>query len=671
MKKRFLALLFVAALMVSMLTGCSKSNSSTDGNKVTDAPESTPTTAASSTPTPMPTPEPLEDGSEFGEAPMLADMVASGAIPAVEERLPATADIMIEPMDTLGQYGGEIGQALGKAGWATGKPIEEGLFRFRNDGTIEPNVAKGYEVNADATEYTIYLREGMKWSDGVPFTADDCIFFYDYMCVPGTFGKTLYDCFKVSSPEGEETIASFEKIDDYTFKIKFEYSKPMFLEALAINAKWCYAPKHYHEQILPGIIGDEAAEAKAAELGYATVADMGKETGYYFWNVSGIPTLNPFVLSTEAGKNDVNGEYYEFVRNPYYWKTDSEGNQLPYVDKLTYTKISEDNPEQSKLLMLDGTIDLLKVAAADIAQMREAGVNIFEWVNSNWAEANSQIQFNLTSEDTNLRTLFNNKDFRQAVSICVDRTEYAALMSDGWLEGAQCAPYEGSQGYSDEWVNQWTEYDVDAAKTLLEGCGLVMGSDGFYDFADGSDLEIDIISYTGSGAADSYALLSKYYNAAGIKTTFRDYDKDYVNELLPANNFEAILSPVSPVGTINIALRPDTIVPVRNYAAWYGQVGNWYVTKGAEGVAPEGDLLTLCNLYDQLKLAVTEEERESISLQMLQLLQDNQWFLGYMEVSPTYWAVSARIQNFPSGLVNSDEQRELGLAHIQTFWISE
>ena len=135
--------------------------------------------------------------------------------------------------------------------------ITKRLFRFKTDGTVEPNVAKGYDVNDDATVYTIYLREGMKWSDGEPFTADDVIFFYYEMCVEETFGKSLWDCFKVTDPDGNDSIAKFEKVDDYTFTVTFEYSKPTFLENLLMER--CFAPAHWYKEIPPKFIGEEAA----------------------------------------------------------------------------------------------------------------------------------------------------------------------------------------------------------------------------------------------------------------------------------------------------------------------------------------------------------------------------------------------------------------------------
>ncbi len=609
----------------------------------------------------------------LSQAPMLEEMVSAGTIEAVEDRLPLESDIFVENLAEVGIYGGAYEFALTKAGWNTGKPIEQGLFRFREDGTVEPNVAKGYDVNDDLTEYTIYLREGMKWSDGVDFTADDVVFFYDHMCIPETFGKSLWDCFKVDNPDtGEETIAAFEKVDDYTVKVTFEYSRPNFIEAVAINAKWLYAPKHYHETILPEFVGEEKALEIATEMGFSDVKSMGKNTGYYFWNIAGIPTLNPYVLSTEDGKSDTNGEYYEYVRNPYYWKTDQAGNQLPYVDKIEYTKISDES--QNMLKLLAGETSFNFVGWADIETVSEnadsVGYSIAQWPNSSWGDLASQLQLNQTVEDEELRGIFQNVKFRQALSIAVDRQEYSMLISDGWSDPIQVSPPKGTMGYSEEWANKWTDYDPAAAGALLEEIGLVKGSDGFYDLPSGNDLVLNMTSFTGSGTDDTYVIMKKYFDEVGIATTYQPVEKDLLNNRLTTNDFEVVIGPVAPAETVSLVLRPDTLVPVRNYAAWYGQVGNWYASGGEEGMAPEGDLLELCNLYDTLKVS-SGDDAVAVAKEMLALHEKNMWVIGYMGAPSTLITYDSRIHNFKESSVFADEFRGLGIAHIDTCFFGE
>lgn len=661
--KKLIALL-LAAVMVLSLAACGQPAQPTTATE-------TPTTQPAET-QPAETTEPAAAG--YTEAPYIT---ALGTYGAVEDRLPVAEDIMVEDADylTIGVYGGELKRSAGGGNWDAGKPIEEGLFRFTTSGAVEPNVAKGYDVNADATVYTIHLREGMKWSDGQPFTAEDCVWFYNAVCLNKVDGKGVRNCHKDAN--GDPAVV--EKVDDTTFTVTFGTPKYDFIEALTVDLKWHYAPKHVFENMVNLVIeskgmedGDaktakeaEALEAAKAICGveFSDIGKAGKEMLYYFWNYPGIPTLNPYVLSTEEGKNSIKGDYYEFVRNPYYWKVDAAGQQLPYIDKIVYTTVS--NVDQQLMLLLDGTVDYQTVAMESIPTIKESAtkINIYEWSGGDWGDVNTQLHFNLNVDDPNLKALFNNADFRQGMSICVNREEFAGLYSDGWQAPGQAAPQKGALGYSEEWASKWTEYDVDKAKTLFESAGLVMGADGFYDFSDGTDFVLNIVSVADNGAAETYKILEPYFRAAGIKCTFKDSDRSNIDNDLMANAIECMLFPVTGIGDISIILKPNSMVP--GYAtnvAWYGTMDETTAT---------GDLAKLIELKKQLDVTSDPDERTEIALQMLKLHEENMWTIAYVEAAPTYHAVNARIKNFLADGVWSDIYRDMGIAHCQCWYIQE
>ena len=248
----------------------------------------------------------LAETPAYAEAPYITNL---GTYGAVADRLPK--EPMVEDAEylTIGTYGGQLKRSAGGGNWDAGKPIEEGLFRFTTTGEVEPNVAKGYDVSEDAKVYTIYLREGMKWSDGQPFTAEDCVWFYNAVCLNKVDSKGVRACHKTG-----DTPAVVEKVDDYTFTVTFAEPKYGFIEALTVDLKWHYAPKHIFEEMVQNIIDGKNDEALAigkqiCGTEFSDVGKMGKEMLYYFWNYPGIPTLNPYVLSTEEGKNSVKGEY--------------------------------------------------------------------------------------------------------------------------------------------------------------------------------------------------------------------------------------------------------------------------------------------------------------------------------------------------------------------------
>ena len=671
--KQWIALVLALVLCLGTMAACAAAPAPTTPTE-TEAPVET--TA------PAETTAPVEEEMVFTEAPFLT---AAGTYGKVEDRLPVADDVMIESVDAagnaleIGVYGGELKRSAGGGNWDAGKPIEEGLFRFNTSGTVEPNVAKGYDVSDDYTVYTIYLREGMKWSDGEPFTAEDCVWFYNAVCLNKVDGKGVRSCHKDAN--GDPAVV--EKVDDTTFTVTFGTPKYDFVEALTVDLKWHYAPKHVFEKMVDLVIeskGMEDGDAKTAKeaealaaaqeicgVEFSDIGKAGKEMLYYFWNYPGIPTLNPFVLSTEEGKNSIKGEYYEFVRNPYYWKVDAKGQQLPYMDKIVYTTVQ--NETQTLMLLLDGTVDYQTIDVKDAPTVLDAEttsgtkINLYQWAPTYWGSGAYQLHLNLGIADEQKNALFNNPDFRQALSIAVDRVEMAATLTNNWNEPGQAAPQEGALGYSEEWANQWTEYDPAKAQTLLESAGLTKGSDGFYAFADGTKFELNIVSVADSGAGTTYEFLKKYFNAVGINCNFNDYDRSVVDNDLMAGSIECMLFPVTPIGDISIALKPNSMIPgSATNVAWYGTMNEETAT---------GDLKTLIDLKQKLDETGDPDARAQIVNDMMALHQKNQWTIGYIAEAPAIHAVNARIHNFPDGLVWSDIYRDMGIAHCQCWFIQE
>ena len=118
--------------------------------------------------------------SKYNESPLLAERVAAGQLPPVDERLPANP-VVIEPLEEVGQYGGTTRVAIGNPNHLFGDPQAvmgtELILRIAPDfSSITSGLAESWEFNEDATEQILHLREGLMWSDGAPFSADDFMF---------------------------------------------------------------------------------------------------------------------------------------------------------------------------------------------------------------------------------------------------------------------------------------------------------------------------------------------------------------------------------------------------------------------------------------------------------------------------------------------------------------
>lgn len=211
-----------------------------------------------------------QSNNEWHEAPILHGLVEAGELPSREDRLPVESDIMVEQdVIEIGQYGGCLNMTThDHAHWTWGPLTEQSMFRFSQDGSgkVEANVAKDFYPNEDSTVWTIELREGMKWSDGAPFTADDIIFYYNHMSTPAlnadrtpvnvneegfhnAFTSKPYRAYHVSV-DSKTYWAKFDKVNDYKITVTFKAPKADFPESVAIDNKWMFAPKHFFKNIV-------------------------------------------------------------------------------------------------------------------------------------------------------------------------------------------------------------------------------------------------------------------------------------------------------------------------------------------------------------------------------------------------------------------------------------
>ena len=666
---KWLSLVLAIVMCASVMAGCVKTSITTNptGNSTPSNPSNPP---VSSTPVGS---KPTEDPNKmvFTGSPTLEGNAA--------DRLPVAEDVFVSQYDAtgaqleIGNYGGTINLIGGGGSWDLSRPTLETIIRRNSDGSYIPNVIKSYEYNEDYTVWTFRLREGMKWSDGDDFNADDITFWY-YMCHINNYDtKASWAALK----DGDG-FAKLEKVDEYT--VTWTFTNPKFPADFIENGdfKWCWAPSHWLKDLIPASyyvenpywentnLSDEDVLKNAQGKGVdkATVKDLGKELTYYFWNVGGMPTVNSFVLRAGESRNDT---VCHMDRNAYYWKVDAEGQQLPYCDALVFTKTSADGQDQ--LMFRSGEIDIIGVAMQDIASiMTDMGDKavLRQFASVDWGGV--KVTFNYTHTDKNYADLFNNIKFRQAISIAVDREQVSELISDGFLLPGQCAPQPGNFGYDEEWMNKWTEYNVAEAKKLLEECGLVMGSDNFYHFADGSEFLLTFYSYLESGAANEYPVLEQYYKAVGIKTAWKEFEVAAFDMEIDNNTWTAVLGPHTSIGGLSMKDRVAPFVPVQQAAEWYGEFGTWVGTNGEKGVEPTGEFAKLVEIWKKWEATPVAEERDAFNLEIYEIHKANLWTIAYLQSAGTYNLVSSALHNYPDNLVSCDLYMYANIVHYENLF---
>ena len=268
-------------------------------------------------------------GGRFGEAPLLAQRVREGHLPPVSQRLPENPLVIVPPQQH-GPYGGTW------ARFATG-PRDVGIVeaRFAYEGLVRwdamaqkviPNLAVRWEIADGGRSFTFYLRRGVKWSDGHPFTVDDLIFWYEDVLQNEEITPVVPRDFKRGGQ-----VMGLQKVDDYTVRFTFLEPNGLFIVKLASGRGYemLRYPAHYMKQFHPQYASLEKLEAMSEAAGFdlwrQLFADM------HDWRNPDIPRLWPWIVVAPPPARPAVLE-----RNPYYWKVDPAGNQLPYIDRMTF-----------------------------------------------------------------------------------------------------------------------------------------------------------------------------------------------------------------------------------------------------------------------------------------------------------------------------------------------
>ena len=282
--------------------------------------------------------------SAFGESPMLTALVESGKLPPVDERLPIDP-LVVNPPE-IGEYGGELRvHGLWEGDGAFNDALEssqEGLLDVdaSYDGFL-PGVAKRWELAEDGKRFTVYLREGMRWSDGDDFNAADFALWYEILRDP-EITERVAEKFR---PDGE--LMGVQQIDDHTVQYTFARPDHAAVEAFGVDTLW--APAHRLQQYRPKLNDD--AEAQAQLDGYDSWREAIWDRLGGYSSDPAAPQLNPWIIK-ERGAGSVIWE-----RNLYYCRVDTAGNQLPYIDTILHI-ISGDVRTVGPRLTMAGSLTL-------------------------------------------------------------------------------------------------------------------------------------------------------------------------------------------------------------------------------------------------------------------------------------------------------------------------
>ena len=618
---------------------------------------------------------------------MLRKLVEQGKLPPVEQRLPEQPAV-VEPYEKIGVYGGRMRTVTGSPDNLSEVQymVYEPFLRFAADGvTIVPNVVTHWELSEDAKSITLFLRRGMRWSDGVPVTVEDVLFaWYDVFLNKDVYPTSMIPpAFK---PGGKPM--EIERIDDFTFRLVFAepYGAICYSLTRTAGANRLLQPKHYLKNYHPKYAPLEEIMAKAKQAGFSSWSELFKEVNYPSRVISGtlsprtprdFPTISAWhVFEVPASGNTI------LRRNPYYWKVDPEGNQLPYIDSIHSTYIG--NPEARNLEYVTGDVDFaaiycrLENTPLFLKNRRKGGYRTYLWQENQGSRV--AYYFNQTHRDPVLRSIFGDRRFRFALSLAIDRQEINEIVYFGKCRPRQDTVNRICSFFEPEFEKAYAEYDPDRANQLLDEMGLKRkGVSGWRYRPDGKQLTITLDVFAAEPYMKTTQLVKEYWQEVGVLLNWRITQGSLVELRLLGNLMDVVGFPND--GATDISVLSKSMLGIDKWAPlWH----KWLYSQDKEGEEPPQQIKDLYKLWGDLRQVTDPQERIRLGKKLLRSQAENLWAIGTVGESLRPVIVSNRLHNVPQFIRDKDgqllkEERALWgipwlatcLHHPEQFYIKE
>jgi peptide/nickel transport system substrate-binding protein len=376
-------------------------------------------------------------------------------------------------------------------------------------------LAKSWNVSPDGRTYTLHLRQGVRFSDGEAFTADDVVF---------TFQVYLDE--KTHSPQRDLLVVGgkpieVKKLDSST--VQFSLAQP-YAAAERIFDGIAILPRHLLEK-----------SYRAGGFSHA-------------WNLSTPPNqfagLGPFRL-----KEYVAGQRIVLEKNPYYWKQDSAGVRLPYFNELIFLFVPS---EDAQVIRFEGgDTDILSRFSAEnfsVLQKQQAAKNYhvddlgagleYNFVFFNMNDLGSKALPEIVKKQAWFRDL----RFRQAVSAAIDRAGIVRLVYNG-----RATPLWGQVTPGNKlWVDATLPHparSLERARQLLQSAGFSWKPDGTLLDSHGNTVEFSILTSASNSQRTKMAtIIQDDLSQLGMKVQIVSLEfRTMVDRLLNSYDYEAAI----------------------------------------------------------------------------------------------------------------------------------
>ena len=584
---------------------------------------------------------------------------------------PASAGPPDEPrVDTdipeIGRPGGELRTLIGRArdtrlfyvyGYSR-------LVGYDLDLELVPDILASVDVE-EGRSFTLRLRQGHRWSDGEPFTSEDFRFWWQDIALDPELmpaGPPIQLLVDGQPPE-------VKIVDERTVRYRWDRPNPFFLPSLAgASPIFIYAPAHYLKQFHRKYAKPEQLEPLIRETesrDWAQLFDR-KERSNRFDNPD-LPTLEPWMLS-----NAPPAERFIATRNPHFHRVDSQGQQLPYLDRLVFDVVD------SRLVPIktgagETDIQARGLFFKDYTFLKESeprsGLRTFLWREAR--SAHLALYPNLNAADDTWRELFRDQRVRHALSLALDREAISQYLYFGLATPANNTVIEESPLYSEEVAQACLGYDVEEANRLLDEVGLAGGPAG-RRLPDGRPFEL-VVETAGedSEQVDVLELVRDSWAAIGFKIHSRPSDREVLRNRIFSGDALMTIWYGWDNGVPTAEMPPKDFAPTSQYdQPMWPKWGQYFETKGKAGEPPAlPEAQRLFDLYQSWAGSKSSDEREAIWTEILATYAPQCYSIGLVANVMQPVAVRQGLRNVPEEAVfNWEPHGQFGIYRPDTWW---
>ena len=615
----------------------------------------------------------------FKEAPQLAELVKAGKLPPVQERI-GQDPLVVKPLREIGKYGGTWRRAFtGPFDTSNGHRVAQNdkLLYYDYTGTkLVPNIARAWEVSPDGKVTTLLLRRGMRWSDGQPFTADDFVFWYQDVYNNKDLVPTPLSVMTI----GGKPIA-IEKIDAATIRFVSPepyYALPTVLASvwgIGHHARWGrsalggFAPAHYLKQFHPKYVSKEDLAKKVAELNFDGWVTMFKNRNDACRNVD-LPVVTPWKTTSP-----LTTPTWVLERNPYSVWVDTDGNQLPYIDRIRMTL--GESLEVINLRAIAGEYDS-QARHIDISKLPVLLENQQKGAYRVYLDPSDQgadvgLFCNQTYEkDTEIAKWLSTREFRIALSHGIDRAQINETFLLGLGQTGSAAPGERTLYFpGPEYKTLHTAYDVKKANEMLDKLGLSKkDGEGYRLRADGKGrLRLALTTYLGFLPFTKIAeMMVEQWKKIGIRGEVQEMERGAATTRVQTNEHQIYFE--TQWGADNIYGHFPFVFPADAGSPMGPLYGLWYSSAGTKGKTPPARMREVMDKYRR-SFGVKDPERTRMAKDVWKIALDELWMIPLVSNSPASQGVrviKTNMGNIPERLWNSAVSDNPHIAHTETWY---